>query len=469
MKKVISFSTIVFFYFICISIYRVDAATINAADCSQTAVSNAIASAVSGDLVVIPSGTCSWSSPVTISIPLTIRGKTITLRDPNTYQVSATDNTIIQTNGFQVTAETGVRITGITFDGNVSGVATQPITLPTSPVGMRIDHNHFTYYRKVWNKGGGGGYLNVIFDNNRITQPGEENLYIVGAGNDAFVAGGVCGSSNPEKTTWIEDNEFVLETANIGNLIDMGAGARVAIRGNRVTGTVNYTIQDFIEAHGHCWGQRDGNSNAGVYCVEVSDNRFHKVKTQSNAAKILRTRGGKNYVYNNNAYDPGWTTGGIIGYWIQEVATDCNATPCAVQAHEDAGYHAVPLSEATNYTAGFCTTYPCPMQPNNSYNWNNTWDSGTVGVIVQGADAATYMAEDRDYWDDIGVGDTNFTKDVAANRIGTCTIQNSYWETDTKMLYRCTATNTWTFIYSPYNYPHPLTITPSHPSNLTIQ
>ena len=32
----------------------------------------------------------------------------------------------------------------------------------------------------------------------------------------------------------------------------------------------------------------------------------------------------------------------------------------------------------------------------------------------------------------------------------------AYWETDTNSLFVCTATNTWTFVYTPYTYPHPL-------------
>jgi hypothetical protein len=32
-----------------------------------------------------------------------------------------------------------------------------------------------------------------------------------------------------------------------------------------------------------------------------------------------------------------------------------------------------------------------------------------------------------------------------------------YFATDQKTLYVCTSTNTWTAIYQPYTYPHPLT------------
>ena len=38
----------------------------------------------------------------------------------------------------------------------------------------------------------------------------------------------------------------------------------------------------------------------------------------------------------------------------------------------------------------------------------------------------------------------------------TCTIGVAYWATDTNILYKATATNTWTAYYTPYIYPHPL-------------
>jgi hypothetical protein len=46
---------------------RAEAATITASGCSQAAVQAAINTAVDGDTVVVPSGSCTWTSPVSIS------------------------------------------------------------------------------------------------------------------------------------------------------------------------------------------------------------------------------------------------------------------------------------------------------------------------------------------------------------------------------------------------------------------
>jgi hypothetical protein len=470
MKKVIFYSTTVFFCFICISISKVDAATLTASDCSKAAVESTISLANTGDLVVIPAGSCSWASAVTLNKSITVKGQTTTSRNSSTYVVTPTDGTIIQKYGFNVTATTGVRITGITFDGNVVSPATEAITLPKSPIGMRIDHNHFSHYRRIWDKGGGGGYLNVLLDNNRITQPGEENLYIVGKGNTSWSDGGPCGSSNPEKTTWLEDNEWILETADIGNPIDSGEGARIVIRNNLFSGTATRKwIANLIETHGHCRAYWDGYDVAATYCLEVSGN---KVTQPSNPSYIgqnfMKIRGGRSYTYNNTINGTGWSGENVL-FYIEETAINCNNPyPCNVQAHEDAGYHAVPLSGAANYTNGMCTTWPCPMQPDNSYVWNNTKAGGSWINGVQGN--AAFMIVNRDWWDDSGAGGTNIIS--GTSRPGTCTVNDSYWETDNKKLYRCTAANVWTLVYTAYEYPHPFTLStlsiPSSPQNVRI-
>src|SRR5215475_2079707 len=53
---------------------QVEAATITAPSCSQTDVRNAIAAASDGDIVQIPGGTCDWTSTLTITKGITLKG-----------------------------------------------------------------------------------------------------------------------------------------------------------------------------------------------------------------------------------------------------------------------------------------------------------------------------------------------------------------------------------------------------------
>jgi hypothetical protein len=71
------------------------AATINAASCSRTDVLNAITAAADGDRVLVPAGTCTWTSRITVS------GKGITLAGAGinrTTIVNGTNSTALEFN-----------------------------------------------------------------------------------------------------------------------------------------------------------------------------------------------------------------------------------------------------------------------------------------------------------------------------------------------------------------------------------
>src|SRR6516165_8379701 len=56
---------------------NVHANTIHAASCSSSDVQTAINSASNGDSVVVPSGSCTWASQVTVSAAVTLEGQTV--------------------------------------------------------------------------------------------------------------------------------------------------------------------------------------------------------------------------------------------------------------------------------------------------------------------------------------------------------------------------------------------------------
>jgi hypothetical protein len=119
------------------------------------------------------------------------------------------------------------------------------------------------------------------------------------------------------------------------------------------------------------------------------------------------------------------------------------------------------------------------MKVHNGYTWNNrnsiNNDLVYTGTYLYGSNFDPYglLEEKVDYWKDV-IADTKtkneyFKYDIAANRNTlNCEAQAVYWETDTKKLYRCTSTDTWDFIYQPYQYPHPLS-KPLPPRNPTIK
>ena len=130
------------------------AATINAASPSLADVTAAIASAVDGDTVIIPAGTASWSSGITMTKGITIQGQTTTDADAGTAndQTVLVDNLVRIPGGqgfFKCTTNAGqsLRITGITFTGQGGLTTTMnngAIQLYGTSDQVRIDHCHFT-------------------------------------------------------------------------------------------------------------------------------------------------------------------------------------------------------------------------------------------------------------------------------------------------------------------------------------
>jgi hypothetical protein len=115
----------------------------------------------------------------------------------------------------------------------------------------------------------------------------------------------------------------------------------------------------------------------------------------------------------------------------------------------------------------------------------NVWDGGTPPTSgLDKPSMGAYMKSDREWYDQVGGVQTNATTPfngttgtgfgTLANRPTTCTAGVGYWATDQGswnssssnpygvqqngadgVLYKCTATDTWTLYYTPYEYPHP--------------
>jgi len=141
------------------------------------------------------------------------------------------------------------------------------------------------------------------------------------------------------------------------------------------------------------------------------------------------------------------------------------AYPCADQVGRGAGAY---ISGSNQTPIALLNQASDPL-----YEWNNTHNGTTQAAIV--SNNPQHVAPNRDFytWTGSFDGATGVGTGTFALRPSTCTPNVAYWATDQNTLYQCSATNTWVAHYTPYTYPHPLTLgqssgnPPAAPTNLT--
>jgi hypothetical protein len=173
------------------------------------------------------------------------------------------------------------------------------------------------------------------------------------------------------------------------------------------------------------------------------------------SGQIFKTRGGSSFIYSNTV--TGATPYGY-GYWGTMVTCP--------------------------------TVSPLEQMIHDTYIWNNRQNfNGSTGGIV--TDTPGGPCAGLDNWPTAGRDIFNestspgITYGTLANIPASCSVGQGYWATNQSTtdltgfvgdivtyptrqtiagtLYKCTATNTWTSFYTPYTYPHPLTVTGSPP------
>jgi hypothetical protein len=428
------------------------AATINAANCSGSAVSAALSSAANGDTINVPAGTCTWSS-----IPI---GKQVTLRG------AGIDVTRISCSGGECVDATApnVRVTGFTFSSCDNCVIMQG-------VGWRVDRNKFTNTSWVTGVLAHGGQSRVtpsgLVDNNTFN-----NGKVMAAGTNFMRNEGdyqdVLWAQDPGFGTssgvYIEDNSF----ANGINAVDCSYAGRFVFRFNTVTNT-------YLEIH-----SVQGNNRA---CQRWE---IYKNQLTNTTWTVAFIRGGSGYVFgntNNNGHEI--AVNNVRDLETRETSGRCNGTSNWDQnTPGQAGYACRDQigrsRDSVQWTTG--APYNQPLTP--AYIFGNTTSYGggqQIAVDLHNPSSPNHIVANRDfYWHSAsfngtsGVGSGNL-----AARPSTCTKGVGYWASDqgswnalgpSGVLYTCVATNSWGLNYTPYTYPHPLqnSTTLPAPSNLRL-
>jgi hypothetical protein len=457
MKRVNMMYALICLVFCLLLISNVSAATINAASCSQSNVQTAINSASTGDTVAVPSGSCSWTSTITLN-------KNIILQGSGSSSTYISGGSISSTNS-------APRITGFHFTGTTIGIYEG--TAGTSN-GWRIDHNTF-----VWS--GSDATINIrgnvtstslthptgLIDNNHITGG---QILIFGDmatgpsnGDDMWYLSDSLGAGT--NVVYIEDNTFTYGS-HLPYMVDSNYGGRYVLRYNNITNRS-------MEHHGI-----QSIENRGVSRYEIYNNTWNNSPTYWGALYI---RSGGGLVFNN-------TASGYNNFILIDNQTSCrygeypaDSRSCNGLNPRDgnrSGMHGYPcrdqIGRGRDIVKGHVgdTQILSPL-----YSWNNKLGgvekSVTITWDVDCSRNTEHLQANRDFYNGASGNQVSKTSPfngtsgvgygTLANRPDICTTNSSesgggvaYWATDTNTLYRCSATNTWTIYYTPYTYPHPL-------------
>ena len=216
-----------------------------------------------------------------------------------------------------------------------------------------------------------------------------------------------------------------------------GAGGRYAFRYNTITFNKIGGMQMF-DAHGNTAA-----SHSSTMGTEIYENIIYGPNSDS-GGQLVDHRGGRNVTYNNTYVGSNpW-----LGVNPREEALDSDG-PGPAAASDGQPQH-VSGSYYFNNKSGTTLGGAVPIATNN-YALNGQFNyGGAIGLVPQWNIDCWRHTTPFTGASGVGVGL------LAARPSSGLAVGVGYWATDTKTLYRWTATKGWEEYYKPYTYPHPL-------------
>jgi hypothetical protein len=350
------------------------AATINASSCSQSAVQAAINSALDGDTVRVPAGSCTWTGGVSIL------NKTLTLAGAGSG-AGGTQIVYGGTGHALLSIDAGSRtgrmdVSGFWFFGGAADNWTGTAIVFSGPVGwknLRIHHNLFDG-NKQWSISGKTGTYGVI-DHNTF-QGSAHGITMSGRGNSDWSTLLTLGTAD---FFFIEDNAFNWNDW-YGNT---GAVAADFVNGGRIVFRNNSVKQGFFETHDRA---RSGWPSANAW--EVYRNTFW---TNSTKWKGIDLTAGTGVAW-GNAFTGNWSypIGGMDYKTAQPGSIpQCDGNDPADQNVAGQSGWRCQYQIGTQGYGSTATSYP-------AYFWNNLENGSATGMVVTAG--ASHVVAGRDYF-----------------------------------------------------------------------
>jgi len=249
--------------------------------CAQAAVQSAINAAANGDTVLLPGGSCTWASAVSIpgSKALTLDGGGATIDGA----VQLTQN-----------GSASSRITNLSFVRPSSKTPCIAIGGTKASAPFRVDHNTFSY------AAGGSTIIEVsgnapgLIDNNKLDCPGNcEMIHNMGMGptdpsgwSDDIVPGSAAA-------VYIEDNVFTNTGATGNPAYFWGSSAVQSYYGARTVFRYNTLVMSQVDQHGT-------SGMIGARWWEVYENMFSTDVPNASQCCFITLRAGSGVVFGNH-------------------------------------------------------------------------------------------------------------------------------------------------------------------------
>lgn len=360
-------------------------ATIQAASCSQADVQAAIDAAADGDTVLVPAGSCTWTTTQAMTPAVSIANKTLTLQGAGIDRTTITDGTGYQAFEQALVLDSAagkvIRLTGFTFQGghdqewhgivNIWGSS-------TCCAGFRVDHVRFvdTINHTIEI----GDAFGVI---DHCTIEGNSGGILVKStypGDSSWAAPLELGSA---RAVYVEDCVFDFD-AHYRGAIDAQSGGRYVFRHNTL-------INTYITNH----GTETGYPERGAFSFEIYANTLSSSEDWFTAMFL---RGGTGVIFDNTASgfgnlavaanyrscDPYGDWGRCDGTSAFDGNAEANGYPCFDQ-----------IGRSTDAGPGTAQA----LEP--LYQWGNILDGLEADLTVHWGcpQVAEHIQENRDYFD----------------------------------------------------------------------
>ena len=463
------------------------AGTVHAqATCSYSDVSTAVSGAARNATINVPAGSCSWSSTLTLTQGITLlgagSGSTIITYSGSGGATAYMVN--VNPDATAITNDETIKISGFTFNAN--NIQVFAIIRPngggldngTKPFKNLIITNNILKNTNSASGGGNAGifvtgqFRGVVSGNtfDRVDMPfrvfGADDL--VEWSNSAYnnFSYGSADNLYFENNT-IQYSSSYTSTDNNAAWIEVGQGGRVVVRFNTWNeANIASGAQELWDIHGFQNYDNSPNGQTGTMVGEYYDNTVTNVPSTFYRWEDVRS---SQVISFNNTISAASTPDIEVNQYGGTGNSDNTATSGC--------YNQIQNPNSSAYTGPDGTV-------NNTYFINNTVNGtvsnaigGTVnacGVTENGAISAYGTGVLYGWWNQNAScsATTTCTAGVGVGSItgaptSTCTTGVGYWATNQGnwnhsgsggqgVLYKCTATNTWTLYYTPYAYPDPL-------------